>query len=93
MLIQRAADQAKPLPTGTSWKTASDADIAKIARPMVSYAGPYTVEHRDGEIYTHVNITISNTPVWIGTDQVRHASFMETDGKSILSLIAIFVSS
>ncbi|KAE8443155.1 hypothetical protein EG329_002324 [Mollisiaceae sp. DMI_Dod_QoI] len=82
-------DQAKPLPNGTDWTTASDKQLATIARPMVAYSGPYQVVQKGGETYTHVDVEVSLNPNLIGTEQVRYSSFEEKNGKSLLSLIPV----
>ncbi len=85
-------DQAKPLPNGTDWSKASDAQLAAIARPMVAYSGHYHVVQEGGETFTHVDVEVSISPNLVGTEQVRYSSFEEKDGKSLLTLIPVVVS-
>ncbi|TVY82744.1 hypothetical protein LSUE1_G002529 [Lachnellula suecica] len=82
-------DVAKPLENGTTWKNASDAQLGHIARPMVAYSGPYTVEYDGNDTYTHVDVMVSMDPSWVGTNQKRHATFEEKDGQDFMSLIPV----
>ncbi|KAF8852341.1 hypothetical protein BDZ45DRAFT_112574 [Acephala macrosclerotiorum] len=50
-------------PTGKSWRSgASDEVVARVARAMSSYYGPYQVSQRDGETILSTNIEIALEP-------------------------------
>ena len=80
------------LPNGTTWNNATDAEVAQIARLMVVYEGPFTVQTTGNNTSLHTNVEISLMPDLVGTVQVRDALLEDRDGKSILTLIPVFVS-
>jgi Lipocalin-like domain len=80
------------LPNGTTWDNATDAEVAQIARLMVVYEGPFTVQTKGNDTSLHTNIEISLTPSLVGTEQVRDAILEDKDGKSILTLMPVVVS-
>ena len=77
----------------TAWSDATDAEVAKVALFMVTYEGPFTLQTVGNDTSVHKNIEISLTPTLVGTEQVRDATLEEKDGKSILTLIPVVVSS
>lgn len=88
----RSPDTGRHLPNNVAWSFATDAQIGSIARPVTSYCGLYTVRNESGQLYTHTKLDVSLDPSWMDAEQVRHASFSEQDGKSIMTLIPVEVS-
>ncbi|KAE9375258.1 hypothetical protein N431DRAFT_463356 [Stipitochalara longipes BDJ] len=74
---------------GTTWSNATDAEVAKIAKLMVTYEGSFTVKTVGNDTSVHTNVELSLTPDYVGTEQVRDAILEEKDGKSILTLIPV----
>ncbi len=88
----RDPDTGRHLPNNVEWSFATDAQIGSIARPVTSYCGLYTVRNESGEIYTHTKLDVSLDPSWMDDEQVRHATFEQKDGKSLMTLIPVEVS-
>jgi len=86
-------DKAATFKNETTWRNSSDVQMATLVRPIVAYSGPYRVEKIGKDIFTHVNVEVSISPEWIGTDQVRRAEFGKKDGKSLLTLFPFFTVS
>lgn len=70
-------DHGKFWKNDASWRTASDKDIASIARVMISYSGDCKIYYEDGILLASTDVVISLDPAWIGTEQVRRVSFEE----------------
>ena len=64
----------RPLLSAASIGSASEAEVAAITRGYMAYAGPYRVDEDKHLIHHEFDLCLN--PNWIGTPQIREASFI-----------------
>lgn len=79
-------ETAIPLPNGTKWSDGTDAQLAALARPMVTYCGKYTTSYEGEQLVLTTHVDVSLNPASIGTPQPRNVSFVEENGKQYMLL-------
>lgn len=73
--------EAAVLPENVGWGNATDAQIAAIAKPMVTYCGTYNlIKLEDGQLAVTTVVDIALNPAHIGTVQKRNVTFVEEPG-------------
>lgn len=73
-------------PIATSWVQASPEEIARVARTMTAYCGPYRAWEENNETFFATNVEISLHPEWIGGEQVRRWAVRKEPGRVLLTL-------
>jgi Lipocalin-like domain len=79
-------ETAIPLPNGTKWTDGTDAELAALARPMVTYCGKYNTSYVGQQLVLTTHVDVSLNPAMIGTPQPRNVSFVEENGKNYMLL-------
>ncbi|KAE8444331.1 hypothetical protein EG329_000641 [Mollisiaceae sp. DMI_Dod_QoI] len=80
------SDPKRARPLDTPWLSASDKDVANIARAISAYCGQYLVLLKEGQARLCTDVEASLDPSWIGTVQERKVEFGELEGKRTLVL-------
>jgi hypothetical protein len=80
----------KPLQSKT-WGQATDEEVLRIARPMISYCGPYTVFRSGEELQLSTQVELAMDSNWIGGEQVRKVEIFEEGETPRLTLTPNFV--
>jgi hypothetical protein len=73
-------------PISTGWMQASAEEIARVARTMTAYCGPYRAWEENNETFLATNVEISLNPEWIGGEQVRRWTVIKEPGRTLLTL-------
>ncbi|KAF4637869.1 hypothetical protein G7Y89_g206 [Cudoniella acicularis] len=73
-------------PISTSWVQASPEEIARVARTMTAYCGPYQAWEENNETFFATSVEISLNPEWIGGEQVRRWAVRKELGRVLLTL-------
>ncbi|CAH0021552.1 unnamed protein product [Clonostachys rhizophaga] len=68
------------------WYQATDEEVVRAARAMLTYCGPFKVTEEAGEYLISTAVDVSLDPNWIGGDQVRKVAIEEQDGRPLLIL-------
>jgi hypothetical protein len=79
-------DPSKIIITSSPWITTLDAEIAEVARYMMSYWGAYTMFEEEGEVRLSTEVHVALDPSWVGTVQERRVEFREVAGRGCLVL-------
>jgi Lipocalin-like domain len=79
-------DSSKIISPSGPWIVALDAEIALVARHMLTYWGAYRVfvEGEDVRLETQVHVALD--PSLVGTKQERRLEFRQEDGRELLVL-------
>jgi hypothetical protein len=72
--------------TSPSWIQASEDEIITIARPMVTYCGPFRLHQQDGVKLFSTAVDIALDPTWIGKPQTRKWEIKRTNRTTQLIL-------
>jgi len=73
-------ETAIPLPNGTKWSDGTDAELAALARPMVTYCGKYTTGYEGDQLVLTTHVDVALNPGMIGVPQPRNVSFVTENG-------------
>ena len=84
VLVTRSATNAES--AYSPWNVATDDEVLRVARPMVTYCGRFHVIRDEKETYLSTQVAISLDPSWMGTKQTRKVYLEEEDGRSLLTL-------
>ncbi|CAH0054249.1 unnamed protein product [Clonostachys solani] len=68
------------------WYQATDEEVVRAARAMLTYCGPFEVTEEAGDYLLSTAVDVSLDPNWIGGHQVRKAAIKEQDGRPLLVL-------
>ncbi|KAK7943624.1 uncharacterized protein PG986_012737 [Apiospora aurea] len=82
-----SAEAAQPIPSPI-YTTASDAEVLRVARPLLACMGRYELLRKEGGqgwlLKTSVDVAVD--PNWMGTDQIQTIGLREEDGNLIMVL-------
>jgi len=68
------------------WITASDAELAVVARHVSSYIGQCQVFVKEGEVRLSTQVHVSLGPSWVGTQQERRVKLKMEEGRELVVL-------
>jgi hypothetical protein len=77
---------AIPLPNKTLWTKGSDADVARIAKSVVSYCGQYSSSYVGEQLVLATKVEASLDPAWMKTTQRRNVTFTVENGAEYMFL-------
>jgi hypothetical protein len=64
-------DPSNMIDPSTPWITASDAELALVARCIMSYIGRYQIFVKEEEVRLSTHVHVSVDPSWVGAQQER----------------------
>jgi len=79
-------EAAVPIPNGVKWGDATDAEIAAIARPYVSYSGRYNTSYEGEQLVLVTTVDVALDPSWMTRPQRRNVTFEQEEGKQYMLL-------
>ena len=72
--------------THSPWNVATNEEVLRVARPMVTYCGRFQIAKHEDDIHLSTMVAISLDPTWIGGLQTRKVKLEETNGRKLLTL-------
>ncbi|KAK8045433.1 hypothetical protein PG993_005457 [Apiospora rasikravindrae] len=85
-----SSEAAQPI-SSPIYAFAPDAEVLRVARPVLSCTGRYTLVKQENEggwlMSTHVDVAVD--PNWINTDQIQRVGLRKEGGKLIMKLLPI----
>lgn len=83
-------DRMKPLKSSSDWQTASNEEVAYVAKGLSMYCGNVELfkdeGSGDGELWWRTTVVIASDPNRIGGEQVRSVKYTEEGGKQYMEL-------
>ncbi|KAE9367646.1 hypothetical protein N431DRAFT_486703 [Stipitochalara longipes BDJ] len=80
-------DSSNMIAPSGPWITATDAELALVARCMMSYIGKYKIfVVGDGEVRLSTEVHVSLDPSWVGTTQERKVELRVEEGRELVVL-------